>query len=124
MSKSELEFTYEPETDTFTCPANKKLNFKTERSIRGTTYRIYRKFDCDSCSMKGQCISSKATKKEITVASHNYEALKKEKIKRVRPYGSNRGGLKKITNPLALKMRREIEKPRRETGVFTSFSYC
>ena len=109
MSKSELEFTYEPETDTFTCPANKKLNFKTERSIRGTTYRIYRKFDCDSCSMKGQCISSKATKKEITVASHNYEALKKEKIKRVRPYGSNRGGLKKITNPLALKMREKLK---------------
>ena len=109
MSKSELEFTYELETDTFTCPAGEKLSFKAERPKRDTTYRIYRKFGCGSCSMKGQCVGSRGTRKEISVASHNYETLREEKIKRVRPYGSHRVGLNKTTNPLALKMREKLK---------------
>ena len=109
MSKSELEFTYELETDTFTCPAGEKLSFKAERPKRDTTYRIYRKFGCGSCSMKSQCVGSRGTRKEISVASHNYETLREEKIKRVRPYGSHRGGLNKTTNPLALKMREKLK---------------
>ena len=109
VSNTELKFIYQPETDTFTCPANEELTFKREKLKKDTLYRTYRKSGCDSCFMKNQCIGEKAKMKEILIASHNYDDIRKHKVKTIRPHGFAQGGKKESKHPLILKMREKLK---------------
>jgi transposase len=50
-------FSYDPDTDSFTCPADKRLSFETEERQGGWIKRRYRarRADCRSCPFQNQC---------------------------------------------------------------------
>jgi Transposase DDE domain len=50
-------FSYDPDTDSFTCPAGQRLSFETEERQGGWVKRRYRArlADCRSCPFQSQC---------------------------------------------------------------------
>lgn len=61
-------FPYETETDTFVCPAKKRLHFQyasryTTDNGYITNRRIYECFDCANCPIKSQCTRAKGNRK-------------------------------------------------------------
>jgi transposase len=61
-------FAYEPESDTFVCPAGKSLHFQyTSRYITDNGYvtnrRTYECYDCAACPLKSQCTKAKGNRK-------------------------------------------------------------
>jgi transposase len=56
-------FPYDPESDSFTCPQSRKLNFLEERSVTTTngyqkTVRLYQSENCDNCPFAPDCKKS------------------------------------------------------------------
>jgi len=61
-------FAYDPETDTFICPANQRLHFQyTSRYTTDNGYaserRNYECFDCADCPLRSQCTKAKGNRK-------------------------------------------------------------
>ncbi|MRR29228.1 IS1182 family transposase [bacterium] len=61
-------FAYDPETDTFICPADKRLHFQyTARYTTDNAYqserRNYECFDCAECPLRSQCTKAKGNRK-------------------------------------------------------------
>jgi transposase len=61
-------FAYEPETDTFICPAQKPLHFQsTSRYTTQNGYltdrRLYECFECTDCPLRSQCTQAKGNRK-------------------------------------------------------------
>ena len=55
---SKEKFSYDPASDTYTCPNNKSLSLSEHSTQKGIKYKIYRCSDCSSCSFLDQCTSS------------------------------------------------------------------
>lgn len=61
-------FAYDSQTDTFICPADKRLHFQyTARYTTDNAYqserRHYECFDCADCPLRGQCTKAKGNRK-------------------------------------------------------------
>lgn len=61
-------FTYDPQTDTFLCPANQRLQFRYESRYTTdngyeSTRRTYECFECANCPLKSQCTKAKGNRK-------------------------------------------------------------
>lgn len=54
------KFTYDRETDTYICPANKRLKRKTLHKARQSMDYAAPKSDCDNCGLRPQCTKNKA----------------------------------------------------------------
>lgn len=52
------DFTYEPETDTYRCPANQSLIWRFTSVEKGMTLHCYWSSACKECALKTQCTSS------------------------------------------------------------------
>jgi transposase len=65
---SHKEFTYNKESDTYTCQNNKNLCFTHLNNIRGNYYKTYsaKTKDCKVCSLREQCFGKTASKRTIT----------------------------------------------------------
>jgi hypothetical protein len=75
------DFRYEPETDTYICPGNKRLLRKhTNRKDRYTMYKASAG-DCGTCSLKSRC--TQAPRRGL--ARHLYEDALNRMEKRVTP---------------------------------------
>lgn len=60
-------FRYDPTTDQFICPADKRLHFQyvsnyTTRNGYASDRRIYECFDCAACSLREQCTKAKGNR--------------------------------------------------------------
>lgn len=67
-------FQYNCDDDSFTCPAQNKLNFvSVNKSKRMKVYAISQKI-CKNCSLKSQCMSSNMKYRTLSVSPHYYEA--------------------------------------------------
>jgi len=52
-------FRYQPESDTYLCPANRNLRLRGKRTLRETTVMIYTGYNvCRDCPLKSQCTKS------------------------------------------------------------------
>ncbi len=51
-------FTFDPESDTYICPAGKRLRLKTRRLREQRMYYAARADDCNACELKSQCTRS------------------------------------------------------------------
>jgi len=61
-------FAYDPETDTFVCPADKRLHFQyasryTTDNDYASDRRNYECFDCADCPLRSQCTKAKGNRK-------------------------------------------------------------
>lgn len=61
-------FTYDPQADTFLCPANQRLQFRYESRYTTdngyeSTRRTYECFECANCPLKSQCTKAKGNRK-------------------------------------------------------------
>jgi len=63
------KFTYESQTDTYTCPAGEKLAFVKTTKNRGKKMRLYEGKSCPSCTLKEKC--TKALKRTVTRWKHD-----------------------------------------------------
>lgn len=54
------EFSYDPASDTYTCPAGSKMTFRREVTIKERVYREYGTSSCPDCELKERCIKGKA----------------------------------------------------------------
>ncbi|HSW75766.1 MAG TPA: IS1182 family transposase [Candidatus Saccharimonadales bacterium] len=52
-------FKYDPETDTYICPGNKRLKRKSLHAARSSSDYAASKKDCSSCELKSQCTKNK-----------------------------------------------------------------
>ena len=53
------EFAYDPQTDTYVCPAGERLRHRGDGKERnGLGYRLYRADACGSCALRSQCTTS------------------------------------------------------------------
>jgi transposase len=52
---SNSAFTFDPESNTYTCPAGKQLRLKTRRLKEHRLYYAARADDCNACTLKSQC---------------------------------------------------------------------
>jgi hypothetical protein len=76
-----LDFRYEPDTDTYVCPGNKKLLRKhTNKKDRYTMYKASAN-DCGTCSLKPRC--TQAPRRGL--ARHLYEEALNRMQERVTP---------------------------------------
>ena len=73
------DFRYEPESDTYICPGNKRLRKSTNHKDRYTMYKASAG-DCGACSLKSRC--TQAPRRGL--ARHLYEEALNRMQKRVR----------------------------------------
>ena len=106
--QKELEFRYNEEDNSFTCPANEKLTYSYEAKNRGRQYLVYRRSGCGECEMRARCVGPKGKKKLISIAVHDFERVKSEKRRRIKPYGCKAGKIK-ASHPLLMDMRKKLE---------------
>ena len=61
------DFTYDKNTDSWTCPDGKKLELKCHVTLRNTTGRQYRakSADCRNCSLVKKCINVRSESKKL-----------------------------------------------------------
>jgi len=57
------DFSYDPDTDTYACPAGKTLKLVKHRKVRGT--KIYGGAPCTTCPLRDQCTNSKKKGREV-----------------------------------------------------------
>jgi transposase len=76
------EFTYNNESDTYTCKNRKELSFTHLNNIKGTYYKTYsaKTKDCKVCPFREQCFGKTATKR--TIARPIAHELLEENIQR------------------------------------------
>jgi transposase len=55
---SNNEFTYDPESDAYICPAGKRLHLKSRRLKKQRLYYEAKAEDCNACELKSQCTRS------------------------------------------------------------------
>lgn len=60
-------FKYDPETDTYICPGNKRLKRKSLHATRSSSDYAASKKDCSSCELRSQCTKNKVSR---TVKRH------------------------------------------------------
>jgi len=75
-----IEFIYDSQTDTFTCPNGTKLVRKPRTSLAGkTVYWIYQasNLDCKFCSLKPECHPSKAREGRSIKIPEDYQYRRK-----------------------------------------------
>lgn len=66
------DFAYDQATDTYTCPAGRRLNLRGLKHLRETQYRRYRaECSCQDCPLRARCITAKARSRELLVAPHD-----------------------------------------------------
>jgi len=58
------KFTYDPETNTYICPNDKRLHWITTNRDGYREYKTSAK-DCQNCPHRAQCISAKAKRREV-----------------------------------------------------------
>jgi len=75
------DFSYQPETDTYLCPAAKTLRRKATRLAEKRIDYIANKRDCSACSLKPQCTGSE----KRTLCRHLYEEALDRMQTRVTP---------------------------------------
>jgi transposase len=63
------DFTYNPETNSYTCPNQKSLQYKTV--IKGKATKRYRCADCNGCPLKKQCMPDGGKHRTLHVSLHN-----------------------------------------------------
>jgi len=89
-------FTYDKESDEYTCSQGKKLRFKKIQQVKNKEMREYRssRLDCKDCVLRSVCIGTSFEKK-ITDSIHKplydemHERLKTEKAKRLKKQRSS-----------------------------------
>lgn len=61
------DFSYDKTSNSYTCPAEKKLTFRRQRIKNKQTYNIYAvtQSTCSNCLLKDQCLSKKSKFREI-----------------------------------------------------------
>ncbi len=75
------DFSYQPEMDTYLCPAAKTLRRKATRLAEKRIDYIANKSDCSACSLKPQCAGSE----KRTLCRHLYEEALDRMQTRVTP---------------------------------------
>ncbi|MDH5763727.1 MAG: transposase [Nitrospinota bacterium] len=55
---SNSAFTYDPDSNTYTCPAGKRLHLKSRRLKKQRLYYAANPDDCNACELKSQCTQS------------------------------------------------------------------
>jgi len=80
---SDASFTYDKSTDTFTCPAGKRLKRKSVHHGRQSMDYAALKTDCTACGLMGKCTRNKAGR---TVKRH----LRQEELDRMREIAGSR----------------------------------
>lgn len=79
------DFIYEPESDTYRCPADKTLRMHTHTTVAGRRGRSYRAElqDCGACQLSSRCLTSRGTRRNLFVAQESartYAQRMREKI--------------------------------------------
>jgi len=69
-------FTYDEAKDEFTCPQGKVLPYWGTHQSHGTTLRIYRCRDCDTCPVRAMCTSHASGFRSIEVRPDHAEVRK------------------------------------------------
>lgn len=64
------DFSYNAETDSYTCPAGKELIYRYTREEKGLMHRRYWQNDCQSCPLKTRCTTGK--ERRITRWEHEH----------------------------------------------------
>lgn len=96
--KSEREgFTYHKRGDYYTCPQNKKVEFKKVKSNNGHLAKEYRtsRKDCASCPLRSSCIGKSPEKKIIDTLDKPYYDKMHERLKT--PYARKMKKLRQST---------------------------
>ena len=99
-----LKFSYDPETDSFQCPAGETLSFKLEKPMKGTLYRQYRRSGCGRCAFQNTCAGPKKRARELWIQSNQRAGIK---TKMIRPHGRQSGAFAP-SGPLTLAMREKL----------------
>ena len=53
------QFTYDPQTDTYRCPAGETLTFRFDTVEKGRHIRYYKTSACGRCALKEKCTRNK-----------------------------------------------------------------
>lgn len=119
-----IEFIYNTDDDSFTCPNNKKLLlFSKNFKHRGRTYNIYKCHDCAGCPMKDKCTRSKTGRAIKVNVNHewiegyrewidrkeNLEKVKQRKTIVEHPFGTIKMMMGKLCFLLRKKYKAQIE---------------
>jgi hypothetical protein len=83
------KFTYDSQTDTYTCPAGGQLVLYVKRNkINGIVYRTYRSpvANCSDCKLRSECLRTKKTIRRqlnIPIEHHNPQTLSQKMIVKI-----------------------------------------
>lgn len=64
------DFVYDGSTDTYRCPADKRLAFHTHETVKGRRGRSYRAdaADCGACELASRCLTKRGTRRHLFVS--------------------------------------------------------
>jgi hypothetical protein len=62
---SKEDFVYEPDTDTYRCPANESLPFRFESKSKNRTVRYYSSDACSRCPLRSNCLGPRQKYRRI-----------------------------------------------------------
>ena len=79
-SESVIKFQYNADLDSFSCPNNKVLDFKREKSLQGVLYRKYKTHGCGLCPLRRLCAGNGKNAKEIWVQSAQLAVLETKEV--------------------------------------------
>ena len=90
-------FRYHKDGDYYTCPQNKKLEFKKIKSNNGHLAKEYRtrRSDCNTCPLRGDCIGKGHEKKIVDTLDKSYYDTMYERLKT--PYAKQMKKLRQST---------------------------
>ena len=94
MRKSKIryeldKFTYDPQSDTYTCPAGGQLTLYVRRNeINGIVYRTYRSSEanCTGCKLRSKCLRTAKTRRRqlnIQIEHKGSETLSQQMITKI-----------------------------------------
>lgn len=69
----QADFAYDEQADEFICPEGKRLTFRREQQRqRGPSHLVYATsaHDCRGCPLRAECLSARATRRELYVSAH------------------------------------------------------
>lgn len=79
-----LEFHYNADDDSFTCPNGEFLSYRGERKAFGRLYRNYKKAGCAKCPKRILCVGENGNRKAFGIPPENYQHTK---VKRMAYHG-------------------------------------
>ena len=90
-------FSYHTDGDYYTCPQNKRVEFKKIKSNNGHLAKEYRtlRSDCSGCPLKGSCIGKSYEKKIVDTLDKSYYDKMHERLKT--PYAKRMKKLRQST---------------------------